>query len=304
MRARLLAGLLLLAAPAGAARRLSSADFLNLPLDVRALGLAEAAQAVAQGAGAVTTNPAAIDAVMANDAYFTHSFLYADIGSDYFSYGVRLGEHHLGASLYHVGYGTLQGRDDQGNAAGSYGPHDTVYGLTYGAKAFGADLGASLKYLESQIVETAHAFTFDLGGKYSPAENWMLGLSGHDIGGSLKYEGVNEPLPTRVALGAGWRALSGLWLDLDGVFPVYNPAYIALGGEYEAPVKDIGAACLRMGFNTKTPDLGHFGGLNLGVGLRLKNSVELDYAFSPAGDLGISHHLALGYRFGAEKSER
>jgi hypothetical protein len=305
MKRLALAGfLVLLGLPARAARP-ASADFLNLPLDVRALGMGEAAQALASGAGAVASNPAAIGGVRSNHVYFTHSFLYAGIGSDYVGYGLTLGRHHLGASFHHVGYGTLQSRNDQGDETGTYGPSDTVYGFTYGTDAAGAELGATVKYVDSKIVESARTVTFDVGGQYRLGEDWLLAASGRDLGGSLRYEAESRPLPARAAVGAGWRAMEHWWLVLDTVLPVYDPAYVAIGSEYELAVKDIGAAAFRLGVNTRTPDLGSFGGLKIGLGLRVKDSVDVDYAFSPAGDLGSTHHLAFGYRFGgADDSEK
>jgi len=44
-------------------------------------------------------------------------------------------------------------------------------------------------------------------------------------------------------------------------------------------------------------------GLSVGAGI-VWGSAKLDYAFVPYGDLGNTHRISLGYRFGSYKSER
>lgn len=302
MRKLALAALLvLLGLPAGASQ-LPSGDFLNLPVDVRALAMGEAATAIASGVSEVAVNPAAITGVRAQEFYFTHAFLYAGIGVDYLAYGLTLDKHHFGLTYHHVGYGSLEGHDTTGAPTGSFGPSDTAYGLTYGTTQGPLSLGGTFKYIDSTIVNSARTETFDLGGSYALGDDWRLGLAATNIGGGLKYEQVSSPLPTKVSAAAGWRAAERLWLDLDVVNPIYSPAYIAIGTAYTIPIEGVGGLSLRAGVNTKTPDLGAVAGIKAGIGFRFKD-LDIDYAFNAGGDLGDAHHLGIGYRFGKGKDD-
>lgn len=295
-KAPALAALLLLLGPEARAEGLAAADSLNLPVDARSLGMGEASAAVAEGAGGVATNPAALDAVKGSQAYFTHGFLTSGVSADYLSFGSGYGPHHFGFNYYNVGYGRIKGADDSGNVAPNFYPSDSVYGFSYGTSLLGADVAATLKYLDAKLVKRATAVTFDLGGQYRIGDEWRLGLVGQNLGGTLKFENEPFPLPTKVDTGLGWKAAERWWLTLDVVTPVYTPTYFAVGTEYVLPVGGVGQVAFRVGINTKTPALGAFSGVKAGVGFKFK-SLDLDYALDPEGGLGQAHHLALGYHF-------
>lgn len=296
MRTALLAGLLSAALPASAGK-LPAGDFLNIPVDVRALGMGEAATAAAEGAAEVSVNPAALGQVRTNQVYFTHAFLLSGIGGDYLSYGGAFGPHHFGFSLQHVGYGSLQGADDAGNQTTGFGPADTAYGFSYATGLKGAQVGASLKYIDSKIVNSARTVGFDLGGRYAIGEEWEAGLAALNLGGGLNYETESFPLPARVAAGGGWRPQKDWRLTLDLVAPWYTPTYLAMGTEYVMAVKGAARLSLRAGINTKTPELGALAGFKAGLGFAFRD-LEADFALDPAGELGQSLHFGLGWRFG------
>jgi hypothetical protein len=55
---------------------------------------------------------------------------------------------------------------------------------------------------------------------------------------------------------------------------------------------------LRMGYRyaMTNPDQGGLSNFSAGLGLRFKQ-MSFDYAFIPMGDLGITHHISVNYRF-------
>ena len=298
----------LLLAPALSARaagRNSTVEFLNTQPDARAAGMGDAGQASASGAGALTTNPAALSAVQAHEAYFTHSILGNGIGADHLAYGGAFGVHRFGLAYRHLGYGTLEGRDNNGVVTGGFGPSDTVYALSYGTTAGDKlRLAATVKRVESKIVATAKTTAFDFGAQYDLDDDWAVGASGHNFGGGLKFESESNPLPARAAFGGAWRPSPGWNVAADLVAPVYSAFYVALGGEYRARLSgENNSVAFRAGINTKTPDAGRFSGLKVGVGGRF-GPVEADYAFGPGGDIAGSHLFAITYRFGTPSGEK
>lgn len=307
MRTLALAVSLLLAplAARAATGRLSGADFLNLQPDARAQGMAEAGQGLAAGAGALTTNPAAVAGVRAHEAYFTHSILGNGIGADHLSYAGAFGKHYFGLAYRHLGYGTLEGRDDAGNTTGGFSPGDTAYALTYGTRAGDkARVAATVKRVESKIATTARTTAFDFGGQYDLDDDWSLGASGHNFGPGLKFDADESPLPSRAAFGGVWKPGPGWNVAADLIAPLRSSFYAAIGTEFRARLAgENDFVAFRAGLNTKTPDAGRFAGLKAGVGARF-GPVEADYAFGPGGDIADSHLFAITYRFGTPSGEK
>ncbi|MBA7510386.1 hypothetical protein ES705_02370 [subsurface metagenome] len=52
----------------------------------------------------------------------------------------------------------------------------------------------------------------------------------------------------------------------------------------------------RIGYNTKTTDVGGLGGCSLGLGGNFKR-YRVDYAFVPFGDLGDTHRISISISF-------
>ncbi|MBI5883567.1 MAG: PorV/PorQ family protein [Elusimicrobia bacterium] len=294
--ALILGAWLALSLPARAATELPAGEFLTDTVDLRSLGMGEGGVAVAAGAGAVSVNPAALNAVEKHHAYFTHAFEHTGMGTDYASYGLTYKSHHAGLSYQHVGYSSTMGTDDAGNKTVDVSPSDTAYGFAYGTKLGGVDLGVMLKFVYSKIVDTASAMTWDLGGQYKLGEDWAFGLAAQNLGGDMKFEQVNDPLPLRVAAGLGWKPMPDWLIVLDMVNPVYSASYVALGSEYTIKVSDWGALSLRLGANSRTPELKALSGIKAGFGFRFKG-LDVDYALNPAGELGQGHHVGMGFRF-------
>src|SRR5207237_173673 len=108
------------------------------------------------------------------------------------------GPHHAAFSYQHVGYGTLEGRDNAGQPTSGFQPADNAYTFSYGREIRGAQAGASVRYIRSTIADSASAWTFDLGGRYKVRPDLTLGLSGTNLGGSLRYENESAPLPSAI----------------------------------------------------------------------------------------------------------
>lgn len=281
------------------AAKLATADFLNIPVDARTIAMGEASQAVGAGAAGAFANPTALSSIQSHDVYFTHSFLPAGISYDYVAWGVALKNHYLGLSHHHVSYGTLEGRDNAGNPSGDFSPSDTAYTGSWAARLGGwpATVGASARYIESKIADKASTWTMDAGTRWSFNDEITFGLSGSNLGGKLRYDRESAPLPATIKGGLSWRPVLQASINLDAIGPLHSPSYAAIGAEYWAEVAGVGKAAARIGFNTKSPELGAFAGMRAGVGFLWK-MVSADYAFSPAGDVGDGHHLGISYRFG------
>lgn len=165
----------------------------------------------------------------------------------------------------------------------------------------GISLGTSLKGLQEKIEkESAPGFAADAGVLYElPIKNKILaiGMTARNFGTKMQFINENYELPSSVDLGIGYEWKS-LLMGLDVWLPMHSIASVHIGGEYS--YRDL--VTLRVGYKTNTIEsLNAFAGLCLGAGFGWKN-YRIDYAFVPYAELGNTHRVSLGIRFGRKTS--
>ncbi|MFI5363620.1 MAG: PorV/PorQ family protein [Elusimicrobiota bacterium] len=296
MRAlRLAISLALLAQAAGA---VETASFLNIGVGARYLGMGGAGTALADDASALYWNPAGLSAVDKREATASHAELTQTVRHDFLGYAqpTQLGTFAAGAT--YLSQSALEGRDAQGHPTGGFQASDAALSLGYGRKTDLADLGATVKYIQSHIGSAqAETVALDLGARKALGPV-VLGAALRNAGPGMKYDTQRNDLPLRLAFGAAYKfsgghALTGEWIN--GPRGAGNDA--GFGGEYQA----IKGVFLRAGYTTQTAVTGGTGfdaarGLTLGVGLGF-GAWRLDYAAVPMGELGSTHRFTLGARF-------
>ncbi len=273
---------------------LATADFLNLTFHARPLGLGEAATAEAGGLGLAAVNPAAVSTVEKREFSFSHGILVEDSTFEHFAFGYGAGGHVLAVSYLQLSHGSLERRDASGLVLGSFTPRDSALALTYGTRWRRLALGAAVKQVKSKIVKEADAVSMDAGAQYEINGELDAGVSLLNAFGELTFDQKADPLPRTARAGTRWTPADKVHLMLDAVYPFYADFYTALGGEYRFVEKDHFGFALRGGYNTKTPDLEGFSGLNGGLGLRVRR-LEVNYALDPYGDFGLTHRVSVDY---------
>lgn len=140
--------------------------------------------------------------------------------------------------------------------------------------------------------ENADAFAIDAGIKYTLFEIWDMGIAINNLGSRLKYMSESDNLPLCVRIGNSVRLLdNALSLSMDLIKYRYTDFEISLGIEYDL-LKMVG---FRLGYNSRNSDVDE--GLTAGLGFHIKG-FSLDYGYVPYGELGNSHRVSIGYRFG------
>ena len=218
MRAALLAGLLVAAAPAGALQTdvgAASAQFLQIGGGARSLGMGEAYTAVAEGPDAVYWNPAGLSRMSRPEAVYARTELPAGLHHDFLAVGLPSellgGTFALGVTR--LSQESLALVDASNQARGSFAPHSEAYALAYG-RAFGSNdsvsrsreyfrenwnvpradhpyeddkepwtgevaVGLSLKMIQENLgTRSASAFAVDGGGLFRPADHHELIVAG------------------------------------------------------------------------------------------------------------------------------
>ncbi|MFI5363170.1 MAG: PorV/PorQ family protein [Elusimicrobiota bacterium] len=294
------AALLLLAS--SRARATTAADFLNLDIGARATAMGGAFSSVADDAAAMYWNPAALTRIDHRSAAFMHAIYVDSSYFDYASYAENFGKSGaLGASLQYYSAGSINKTDANGADIGSFSPYDLAASLGYACKLpdydfisdiSGLSLGATVKYVQSRIVSSAHTTALDLG-LLTPAYfdgRLRAAFTATNLGGQLDYGLTREPLPRTLRLGASFELAPRWLLSADMVSPLGASNYAAVGTEYWIFTKGPWKAAGRAGVVTG------LAGVSLGFGLNY-GGAAFDYAFVPVGAIGDAHRLSLTYNF-------
>ena len=284
-------------------------DFLRIATDARGVALGDSIISMVRGADALRWNPAALGLLDGREVSATHVQYYQDVKIENVSAVYPIEEGGLGASVFYLSPGTLDGRDVFGAPTGDFKFYDMVGTLAFGRKmltrAEGADvsLGAALKLVQEKIADQGFQNpAFDIGVLASPKDDLNLGFDVRNLS-SGKANFVRE-----IIGGASYT----IFHVFTGAFAVNysnaSPVRYSVGGEYKVPELD---AAVRAGYHShdsldssidsQIPALrgASIAGLTMGAGMGYKPpmlpsiKLNLDYAMAPFGALGISHTITV-----------
>lgn len=284
---------------ASAAAGSGALSFLQLEAAPRQLSMGGVGVGLGADAYSLAYNPAWLSRLGSHEAGFSHARWLEGIRYQDLVYAAPTRYGGLGVRLQHLNYGDIQAYDDAGAAAGGLSAGDLLLGIGY-AKAFADGRlsgGFAGKFAEERIGDArARTLLFDAGLAASPWEEGRLepltlGLAVTNLGQAVRFDRESEGVARAVSGGVGVKLLddalaAGLDLRvLGGRSPTFH-----LGGEYWLRRE----LALRAGLEPQA-DQGF--GLSAGLGFRI-GQAEINYAFSPMGDLGLTHHVGMILRFG------
>jgi hypothetical protein len=289
----------------------SGAQFLKLGGGARAEGMAEAYTALPTDADAIYWNPAALSQIKDHSVTLMNSILPAGINYSFLGYGQKVSRSFaVGGSVQYLSQPPIDQTDSSGFPLGTtFRPHDLA--ATAGGSYIihnedlgifdGASFGMTGKYISETITKTAYTFAGDVGFLSAPFRLWdhemRLAYVAQNIGGSIKFQQLSDPLPTALHFGTSFAVTKGWLLDLDLDEPLDNAPYFALGTEYRLQYSAAASFAVRGGINSRAlGDAGNFSGLTLGLGARFAH-VGMDYAFMPLGALGMTNAISVNFSF-------
>lgn len=300
----------------GKARGTTAVPLLKLPASARAIAMGEAYTAVADDAYSVFWNPAGLNKMKTNhSAQFMHALYVDNINFGFAGYAQRLGA--LGAAGVGVQYmdlGDIKRTDDAGNELGVFSPQDTIVSASWARKIWIFPFGVTGKYVSSEIVNKASTYAMDLGLAY-PGRlmdgRLKLSAAARNIGPGIKFRTERSPLPFEFKIGSSYNLLSysdsesetdklladeSLLISADLSFPIDNDPVGAVGVEGWRLLGNL-PFYTRVGLNTRTiGDISGISGISFGAGSVYK-SMNLDYALTGMGDLGVTHRISIGWNF-------
>ena len=316
LRAALAPALLLcaLAAAAGAqgfdagSAGTASAQFLKIASGARGAALGEAYSALADDAFALDWNPAGLINIKKNSMVFMHATYLAGTYADFFAYAETAGEvGSWGVSFKYMNYGKISQTDSSGFELGSFSPTDMAVNVGFACYVTGFNkdpeerfvLGATGKFVRSKIISADNTVSADIGLNfpYMFDNRFLMTMSAQNIMGTLRYDKEEAPLPLILRLGTLTKLGDHFNLTADIVAARDNIPFLAMGGEARVRVYSEMDVFLRAGFNTRAvSDLSGARNMAVGGGLRY-GSYNIDYAFSPFGDLGTVHRISAALVF-------
>ncbi|UCC72738.1 MAG: PorV/PorQ family protein [Gemmatimonadota bacterium] len=281
-----LAGLAIVFGAPSSGQAQEGAEFLLLPVGARAVGMGGAVTGMRGIGELVLWNPAGVAGMAERRLLFNHSESAFDTRSEVLS--LAWPTHSIGTfaiTYYLVDYGELTSTGVDGSVTGTINFRNQEFLLSFATRVAGP-LEAGLNYKVIQLIyrcdgvcagtqsftRTTHAV--DLGLIWNGLAGLPLSLGGsvRHLGFALEGDDEDDPLPTRVRLGAAYR--------INSAFTSDSTLAVAFAVDLEDQARDLGDPDVMVGSEFSVADLFF---------------VRAGYAFLDTGPGGASLGLGLTY---------
>lgn len=267
-------------------------QFLEIGVGARPTGMGEAFCAVADDINAIYWNPAGLMQIKGKEVTFMHNEWLYDLKYEFLAYCQPTKVGMCAFSLTYLRMGELEGKDKDDNPIGNFTAYDYALSIAYAVPANeNVYVGITGKFIQQKIEkEKTSGIAIDIGMLYlDPSrKGFKVGAVLQNLGSKLKFVQKSESLPFAYKIGVSYKNDKFTFAG-DITNPEDNDIRVNLGIEY-VPVSIL---TLRIGYNSQNDlDLG----FSFGAGFRLKSS-QIDYAFTPYGELDNAHRFSLTTRF-------
>lgn len=311
----------------------NAANFLNIPIGGKSIGMGGAFTAIADDPSALYWNPGAMSRNGKSDVYTAYTDYFLDVTHTWFGGQYMLSSSDaVGISINNVNYGdwekvtTVEDPDGTGEY---WQASDLCLGISYSRSMTDKfSIGGTVKYITENIYnESASTVAMDLGLLFITDFNGLqIGASIRNFGGSMRLqgrdlltqvdldessEGNNEnivsylktdewPIPLTYVIGVAYplvdRGETKMMLAADFVRPTNDAQTVNVG--MDISIADI--VSMRAGYQSLFKEE-HEGGLTFGIGLDVINisgyALVFDYAFQSYGKLGNYSTTSISLKF-------
>jgi hypothetical protein len=268
----------------------SGAQFLNLPIGAKAIGMGEAVVATCNDASSLYWNPAGIAFAENKNILFMHGIWFSDVSYDWLGYVQPTIFGGVGVTVQYINYGTLSKTDESGNNQGTFNPNDKLVSFSYARFFDTFTAGVTGKYIESVITKSANAYAADFGVQYQVNDFINLGLVARNyIASEIKYNKKADELTKSLDLGISYSDLTNMLFEVDVRKMDDSDLKFGFGTEYTLMPE----IAVRAGYNTLATEVEGLTGLSLGFGFQF-GKYKMDYAYKPLGELGDTHLVSFG----------
>jgi len=287
----------------------TSAQFLKIMASPQGSAMGEAYSAMANDSSAIDVNPACLLNIKKESLFLGHSQYLADTSLEFVSYSQNLGEETgaWGLAFKYFNWGKIERTDEGGGRLSSFSPYDVSVNVSFASYITGFNkdeeerfvFGGTGKIVRSKIVDADNAVSADMGllTPYMFDKKFRMSLVAQNIMGALKFDRESFDLPMILRLGSVAYISDSFTATADLTAPKDSFFYFCMGGELRLKLAKKSALYLRGGFNTRNLfELSGFKNITSGIGLRF-DEYTFDYAFTPYGELGGIHRLALSMNY-------
>jgi hypothetical protein len=210
-------------------------------------------------------------------------------------YSVNKRTSHWGFAFTHLGYGSMDTRDEAGDIIGEFSPMDFVgtvnYGFRLGATHY-FGINGNLLY-EKISTASSYGFSTDLGYVWAtPLKDVRLYSALKNLGSTSKMDKENIDLPINYELGITKEILTNYY-DISFDTKAVKSQDTDFAYNFGVQLKAMEILYLRTGYkvNNDTNDL------SFGVGIDY-DSFNIDYAYQQMTDgFDDVHKISLSYKF-------
>jgi len=279
----------------------TSASFLNLGVGANALAMGGAVTSLSTGVHSLFWNPGCLGWLVGTEATFMHSEYFQSIRYENLGFAHGTNSFGIGFSLKGLYLVEMEERiGPSENSISTFGAYFVVPSLSL-AKSLGNNfsLGTSVKLVYQKIGEDkAVSFGGDIGMSVKGViRSLKAGFVLTNLGTKIGFLNSSFSLPTRLRTGFSYSLFNeNVSLAFDVIKPLKEDFEYCFGVEGIIMEK----LCLRAGYRSELQNTGSFAGASAGVGFKIED-IDIDYAFSSYGELGLTHNFSISYVFGRAK---
>lgn len=290
----------------------TGAQFLELGVSARSMGMGGAFTAVANDVSAVYYNPAGLTSLLGTEVMATYIDMPADVQYGFVAVGLPLESVGgvLGIGVYALTSGSMIERTYPRGVdyplEGIFGTgrefawNDLAVSVSYGRYLTDRfSIGFTVRYIGEFVHDySASSWSADVGTSYNTGyRNFKLAMAISNFGPDLKFIEKTAPLPINFKFGGSINVVEGVdhvvMISAEGTHPSDNLEKYNAGLEYLFKER----FALRVGsrFNYDTD------GFTAGAGMRLpygdEGLISFDYAYQDFGLLTEVHRFTMAFAF-------